>query len=143
MAMTTGSGNGLNAVINVTPLVDVLLVLLIIFMVIMPMKPVGLEAEIPQPPTKDVPTDAERTVVAEVLRQGEDAVVRINHEQIAWSALEARLTEIYKTRAQRVIFIKGDDDLDFVVVARVIDAANATKLGINVGLLSRANGSAL
>jgi biopolymer transport protein ExbD len=64
-------------------------------------------------------------------------------KQIAWSALEARLAEIYKTRAQRVIFIKGDDDLDFAVIARVIDAANATKLGINVGLLSRTNGSSL
>jgi biopolymer transport protein ExbD len=80
MAMTTGSGNGLDAAINVTPLVDVLLVLLIIFMVAMPMKPVGLETEIPQPPKKDVPSDSEGTIVAEVLRQGDDAVVRINHE---------------------------------------------------------------
>ena len=139
--MTTGGGNGVNAVINVTPLVDVLLVLLIIFMMIMPMKPVGLEAEIPQPPKKDLPTDPERAVIAEVLKQGDDAIVRINHEQIAWSALEARLTEIYKTRAQRVIFIKGDDDLDFAIVARVIDAAKATKLGIDVGLLSKSSGN--
>jgi biopolymer transport protein ExbD len=49
------------------------------------------------------------------------------------------MTEIYKTRAQRVIFVKGDDNLDFAVVARVIDAANATKLGINVGLLSKSS----
>jgi biopolymer transport protein ExbD len=139
MAMTCGGGNGLNSVINVTPLVDVLLVLLIIFMVIMPMKPIGLEAQIPRPTEKNVPTDPERTIVAEVSKQGGDAIVRINHEPVEWSALKARMTEIYKTRAQRVIFVKGDDNLDFAVVARVIDAANATKLGINVGLLSKSS----
>jgi biopolymer transport protein TolR len=137
MAMTSGSNQGVSAVINVTPLVDVLLVLLIIFMVISPTKPWGLEAQVPQPPKPNTPESIERTIVAEVTKQRDETIVRINGLQVEWPQLQAQLTEIYKGRAERVMFIKGDDDLDFEEIARVIDAANATQLQIRVGLVTR------
>jgi biopolymer transport protein TolR len=137
MAFSAAGRDGINPEINVTPLVDVLLVLLIIFMIISPLKPHGLEAEIPQPPKnpKSAP-DPQLSVVAEVLKSGNDVQVRINQQPVAWARLEARLTDIYKTRAQRVLFVRGGDDLDFVDVIRVIDAAKATNLDIKVGLFT-------
>ena len=137
MAFSAAGRDGINPEINVTPLVDVLLVLLIIFLIISPLKPHGLEAEIPQPPKnpKSVP-DPERSIVAEVVKSGNEVQVRINQQPVAWERLEAQLTDIYKTRAQRVLFIRGEDDLDFAEVIRVIDAAKATNLDINVGLFT-------
>lgn len=138
MAFSATSRDGINSEINVTPLVDVLLVLLIIFMIISPVKPQGLNAEIPQPPDKNQPSppDLDHSVVAEVVRSGNDVQVRINQRAVAWENLDAQLNEIYKLRAQRVLFIRGDDDLDFVDVIRVIDAAKATKLDITIGLFT-------
>lgn len=137
MAMTSGNGQGPSATINVTPLIDVLLVLLIIFLMITPTKPWGLEAQVPQPPKSPTQPQPERTVVAEVLKQGDTAVVRINQQPVAWPDLKDRLFEIFKSRAERVMFIKGDDDLDFAEAARVLDAANATQLNIRVGLVTK------
>jgi biopolymer transport protein ExbD len=132
-----GNNAGINSEINVTPLVDVLLVLLIIFMIISPVKPRGLEAEVPQPPKnpKNIP-DQDVSVVAEVVRSGNDVQLRINQQPVAWEHLEVQLNDIYKRRAQKILFIRGDDDLDFVDVIRVIDAAKATKLDITVGLFT-------
>lgn len=142
MAFSATGRDGINSEINVTPLVDVLLVLLIIFMIISPVKPQGLEAEIPQPPKPDSQPQIERSVVAEVVRSGEQVQVRINQQAVEWSRLEAQLTEIYKTRAQRVLFIRGEDDLDFVEVIRVVDAAKATKLDVTIGLFTAKVGGA-
>jgi biopolymer transport protein ExbD len=106
-------------------------------MIISPVKPQGLDAEIPQPPkdpTSNPPPDV--SVVAEVVRSGNDVQVRINQQPVAWERLEAQLNDIYKLRAQRVLFIRGDDDLDFVDVIRAIDAAKATKLDITIGLFA-------
>ena len=141
MAFSAAGRDGISSEINVTPLVDVLL---IIFMIISPMKPQGLEAEVLQPPPK-TPTSAqqpEQSVVAEVVKRGEQVEVRINQQPVAWDRLEAQLTDIYKTRAQRVLFIRGDHDLDFEQVIRVINAANETKLNITVGLFTAKVGGA-
>jgi biopolymer transport protein ExbD len=138
MAFSAANRDGINSEINVTPLVDVLLVLLIIFMIISPVKPQGLNAEIPQQPAKHQPTPPapERSIVAEVVRAGNEVQIRINQQPVAWERLEAQLTDIYKTRAQRVLFFGGDAVLDYVEVSRVFDAAKATRLDITIGLFT-------
>jgi biopolymer transport protein TolR len=140
MAMSMGGpGGGQTADINVTPLIDVLLVLLIIFMVITPLTPKGLEALVPQPPPpnqKSEPTD--RTVVVQVLQSndGSKAKLKINQDDVSWDNLGQRLTDIFKTRAERVMFVKGDPDVEFQNVAQVIDIAKGTQVVDKVGLIT-------
>ncbi len=138
MAMTTSASGGQTADINVTPLIDVLLVLLIIFMVITPLTPKGLEALVPQPPPPNQPkTDTDRTVVVQVLGgAGEKAKLKINQEDVSWDNLQSRLTDIFKTRAERVMFVKGDPDVEFQNVAQVIDIARGTQVVDRVGLIT-------
>ena len=132
MAMNVGGGSGVTSSINMTPMIDILLVLLIIFMAISPVHPKGLEALAPQPPPPNSPPppDDDRTVVIQIDKQKN---VKINQEQVPWDRLEGRLVEIFKTRADRVVFIKGDPDLEFQTVARAIDmshGANIDKVGL-------------
>ena len=140
MAMTTGgSGSGPTASMNVTPLIDVLLVLLIIFMVITPLTPHGLDALVPQPP-KDKQKQQEpndRTIVVQVVQAapGQRSTLKINQDPTSWDELQNRLTDIFKTRAERVMFVKGDDDVPFSEVAQVIDIAHASGVD-KVGLIT-------
>ena len=126
MAMNSSSDSrGVSSEINVTPLIDVLLVLLIIFMVIVPMVPKGQEALVPKPP-KDDQTYADRTIVVSVLRAvGNSLEYKINQDVVSKDALSARLAEIYANRAERVMFIKGDDDISYSQVAEVIDMGHS------------------
>lgn len=134
MGMAVGGKGGTMSDINLTPLIDVLLVLLIIFMVITPLKPKGLEALVPQPPPPNQPpTQAnDRTVVIIINR---DKSMMLNTESTDENRLGGRLEEIFKTRAERVVFVKGDGDLEFQVVARAIDIAKGAGID-KVGLMT-------
>jgi biopolymer transport protein TolR len=134
MSMAVGSSEGIKADINMTPLIDVLLVLLIIFMVITPLTPKGLETLVPQPPPPGTPPSKadDRTVVIIIEK---DKTLKINNEVTTEENLGPRLEEIFKTRAERVVFVKGDPDIEYQYVARAIDTAKG--VGIDkVGLMT-------
>ena len=139
MAMTMGGKGGPSADINVTPLIDVLLVLLIIFMVITPLTPKGLDALVPQPPPPNAPKTepTDRTVVVQVIHMpgGEKPALKINQDDVTWENIQGRLEDIYKTRAEKVMFVKGDTELQFADVAQVIDLAHAAGVD-KVGLIT-------
>ena len=129
-----GPGGGPKSDINMTPMIDVLLVLIIIFMVITPLTPKGLEALVPQPPPPGQHENQSdlRTVVIIV---NKDHSFQINTDPVNENALTQRLTDIFKTRAERVVFVKGDPSLEFQWVAKAIDAAHGAAID-KVGLMT-------
>lgn len=139
MGMAIGGKGGQSCEINVTPLIDVLLVLLIIFMVITPLTPHGLDALVPQPPPPNQPKNdqPDRTIVVQVIDRGPGQTpgLRINQDETTWNDLQGRLTDIFKTRAEKVMFVKGDDNIPFADVATVIDVAHASGVD-KVGLIT-------
>ena len=138
MAFALGGAGGARSEINVTPLVDVLLVLLIIFMVITPLTPKGLEALVPQPPKNKQPEPSDRTIVVQVIYDGPGKVpaLRVNQDDVTWQGLGPKLTDIFKTRAEKVMFIKADDKLPFADIAQVIDIAHSADLSLKIGLIT-------
>jgi biopolymer transport protein TolR len=128
MGMGGGGKGGAVSEINVTPLIDVLLVLLIIFMVIVPVVPKGLNK------SESEPND--RTIVVQVLFNGGAATTyKINETDVAKAELEQKLVSIYATRQEKVMFVKGDKDLDFSKVAEVIDLGHQAGVD-NIGMIT-------
>jgi len=140
MAFSMAGGGARGPQINVTPLIDVLLTLIVMFMLVVSMeKEHGEVAQIPQPPAdgKSEPI-VERTVVIEVVWTAKDQapVVKINRNDVRWEDLETKLGQIYLTRAEKVAFVRGDADVDFQYVADVIDLAHHAGVQ-RVGLLTQ------
>jgi len=135
MAMTTGSAGRGSPEINVTPLIDVLLVLLIIFMLIIP--PKGETADIPQPSTEHSDPVPEKTIVVQIQDKGsgKPPALRINEQDVSWEELEPRLRDIYASRTDKVAFLKGDPEIDFQYAVEVVDLSHHAGVA-QVGLLS-------
>ncbi len=130
--MSIGGKRGIVSDMNVVPLIDILLVLLVIFMII-PKYSVGLDALVPQPPvSQDVVLPPDDVVVVQVLADG---TLRINQEPVSLEKLSSRLEEVFKLRAARVAFIRGDAPVEFGVVASVIDIMHTSGIA-SVGLLT-------
>jgi biopolymer transport protein ExbD/biopolymer transport protein TolR len=131
MGMMVGGKRGTVSEMNVVPLIDILLVLLVIFMII-PVYHKGLDALIPQESAQPEEIHNEDVVVVQVLADG---TLRINQEPVAFDALGPRLEEVFKLRASRTAFIRGDKPVEFGVVANVIDVMHTSGIA-SVGLLT-------
>jgi len=139
MAFSSAGGRPFQAEINMTPMIDVLLVLIIVFMVVVSMsEQKGLKAQIPQPPTDTSRPTPVRTIVIQVAwaKDKQAPVLKINDQSVNWDNLHDRLFDIFKERAERVAFVKGDDDVDFQYVADAIAIARTSGVE-RIGLLTQ------
>jgi len=133
--MEVGPKGGAMSSPNVVPLIDVLLVLIIIFMVITPLTPKGLDALVPQPPPPNQKQDErvlQKTIVVQVLDTGK---LKINEDDANWDTLGPRLSDVFKERAEKVAFVKGDEAVRFMDVARAIDIMRNSGID-KVGLIT-------
>ena len=134
MAFSTETASGASAEINVTPLIDVLLVLLIIFMVIVPVMPRGLSALLPERPRAQAIATPEPPIVVQ-LRTGPGGTIlyELNQHGVGKAALGAELQKLLAGRQEKVLFVRGDRELQFSAIAEVIGigrGANAERIGI-------------
>jgi biopolymer transport protein TolR len=133
-----GEKGGVMMNLNVTPLIDVLLVLLIIFMIINPPKPFGLGALAPQPNKnqKEDPNVLARTIVVSITGNAANPQISINQTPVMLSQLGTQLADIFKTRNEHIMFVKGDPSLPFGDVAQIIDIAKGAEPDMKVGLIT-------
>jgi biopolymer transport protein TolR len=141
MGMTSSGNKAVNAEINVTPLIDVLLALLIIFMVIVPTAARGLDALIPQPAKPTEHAVVNTPIVVQVLGDSERGVsYKINEVSFDKADVEAKLASIFAGRSEKTMFVKGDAGLEFSAVAGVIDSGH--RAGVeNIGIITGESGS--
>lgn len=139
MAFSMQGGGPLRSEINITPMIDVLLVLIVVFMVVVAMSnEKGLRAEIPQPAPKHGGSEESANIVIQIAWKGDKQppTLKINQEDVTWEDLHNRLFDIYKQRADHVAFVKGDDEIDFQYVADAISIARGSGVD-KIGLLTR------
>jgi biopolymer transport protein TolR len=128
MGFSSGRGGTLSDV-NVVPLIDILLVLLVIFMII-PHRQLGLQASLPQQASETVPIEHPETIVVQVAGDGS---VRLNGAVVGREELKSRLEQVFARRDQRVAFLQGGRSLEFQVVAEVLNVmhvAGASPVGL-------------
>jgi biopolymer transport protein TolR len=133
-----GSSSGINADLNVTPMIDILLVLLIIFMIMIPDKTLGLNAIVPQDSPDSKQPQPESLIVIQVQEGATGAApnVKLNQQPVAWNELPDELAKIYLKRNNKSAFLKADGELDFQEVASVIDVAHQSGI-VYVGLMTK------
>ncbi|HUB84038.1 MAG TPA: biopolymer transporter ExbD [Bryobacteraceae bacterium] len=125
MGMSLGSNGRSHASINMTPMIDILLVLIIIFMVITPTTSHGLKALVPQPDSSSAASALSDDIVVTVNGNG---TVAINRETIPVGQLSGRLQRVFANHPGHPLFVRGSKDLDFEPVAKVIDIARGIGL---------------
>ena len=135
MSMMVGARSACSSEINVTPLIDVLLVLLIIFMVILPEHKMGEKTLVPQPALESAAKPPELPIVIQLsnVPGNKPPILKINQQDVPWDGLEARLKDVYRQREDKVAFVKGDPDVDFEYVAEAVDIthrAGADRIGL-------------
>ncbi len=140
MAFSTAGGGPSRPQMNVTPLIDVLLVLIIIFMVVViEQRPTGLQTELPQPsPTGSTIPPPQQTIVIQIHHPkpgAEHPQVMVNEEAVEWDRLRERLRDIFAIRVERIAYVAADNDIDFQDVADVIAIARIAGVD-RVGLLT-------
>jgi biopolymer transport protein ExbD/biopolymer transport protein TolR len=135
MSMTSGSSRELRTEINVTPLIDILLVLLIIFMVIQPISLQGLDALVPQPSKSPDRADQPQAIVVQLLGDRDHVTYKINQTILNKREIESKLAAIFATRNDKAMFIQGDADLDFSLIAEVIDYGHQAGVD-NIGMIT-------
>src|SRR5437868_3046561 len=124
MSMSAGGSKGLENDINVTPMIDVLLVLLIIFMAALPSMRKAIDIQLPDPnPPAQVANPNSNQIVLEVLA---DKMFSINTEKVDKNHLGERLRQIYDQRPEKIIFVKGDPDVKFQDVIEAMDIARGS-----------------
>jgi biopolymer transport protein ExbD len=135
MAMSVSSVKGPKSDINITPYIDILLVLLIIFMVIQPTTQYDLRARVPNKPPEDLPENVvikSDAIVVAITLEGE---ISINQDPVNLNQLGTRLFDIYSARANKNMFVQAHDELPFGDVIRVIDLAKGAGVG-DIGLMA-------
>jgi len=140
MSMMVGARSTQSSEINVTPLIDVLLVLLIIFMVILPDHKWGEKTLVPQPTPEGAEKNPPAPIVIQLKDVGESKrpLLKINQEEVSWDALEPRLTAAFKVQVDRVAFVQGDPEVDFEYVAQAVDITHHAGAD-RIGLLGKKN----
>ena len=135
MAMSSRTGSGPKSDINITPYIDILLVLLIIFMVIQPTTQYNLRARVPEKPPEDLPENVVVKSDAIVVAVSLDGEISINQDPVSLNQLGTRLFDIYSARANKNLFVQAHDELPFGTVIRVIDLAKGAGVG-DIGLMT-------